>query len=300
MPERSFQVYGLGQCCLDYVGLVDAYPPPDTKYEVREMIVQGGGPVGTALVALARWGVPCTVASVIADDRFGPVIKASLDDEGVDTSGLMVRKGSDSQFSYIVADPQAGTRTIFWRRPTGPPPQPHELDYGLVRNAKVLHTDGLFMDASLAAAQTIKEAGGKVVVDAGSLRSGMLDLARRSDYFLASEKLARELVGDDRPLDACRKLAELGPGVVAITLGERGYVALIRDRILERPAYKVDAVDTTGCGDVFHAGFTYGVIEGWRVEKSLDFGAWAAAMTSLKLGGRAGIPPKNEYPRSRL
>ena len=56
MSDRAFQVYGLGQCCLDYIGVVDAYPPADAKCEVREMIVQGGGPVATALVALARIG----------------------------------------------------------------------------------------------------------------------------------------------------------------------------------------------------------------------------------------------------
>jgi ribokinase len=297
MGERNFEVYGLGQCCLDYIGRVDAYPPADTKCEVREMVVQGGGPVATALVALARWGVRCTIASVIGDDEFGSAIKASLEDEGVDTSGLIMRKGFDSQFSYIAAEPGAGTRTVFWRRPTGAPPRFDELDHARIHGAKLLHTDGLFMEASLAAATAAKEAGVQVVVDAGSLRDGMLDLARLSDYFLASEKLAGELVGDDRPVDACFKLAELGPRVVGVTLGHRGYVVLHGERIIERPAYPVDPVDTTGCGDVFHAGFTYGVIKGWDVERSLDFGAWAAAMVSLQLGGRTGIPPKSEYPR---
>ncbi|MEE8315285.1 MAG: carbohydrate kinase family protein, partial [Syntrophobacteria bacterium] len=61
-------------------------------------------------------------------------------------------------------------------------------------------------------------------------------------------------------------------------------------RIIERPAYPVNPVDTTGCGDVFHAGFTYGLVQGWEVDKCLDFAAWAAAMVSLKLGGRTSIP----------
>ena len=72
-------------------------------------------------------------------------------------------------------------------------------------------------------------------------------------------------------------------------------MALVEGRLIERPAYKVEAVDTTGCGDVFHAGFIYGLLQGWKIEKSLDFAAWAAAMVSLKLGGRAGIPPVESY-----
>jgi sugar/nucleoside kinase (ribokinase family) len=66
------------------------------------------------------------------------------------------------------------------------------------------------------------------------------------------------------------------------------------DRIIERPAYPAEAVDTTGCGDVFHGGFSYGLVQGWDVDKSLDFAAWAAAKVSLKLGGRAGIPTLEE------
>jgi sugar/nucleoside kinase (ribokinase family) len=122
----------------------------------------------------------------------------------------------------------------------------------------------------------------------------MLDLARLSDYFLASETFAKALVGADKPLEACYRLAGLGPRVAGITLGPKGYVVLAEGAIIERPAYPVEAVDTTGCGDVFHAGFIYGLIQGWDACKSLDLAAWAAAMVSLKPGGRAGIPPREQ------
>ena len=290
MDTTPFEVYGLGQCSLDYIGKVNAYPPPDAKCEFSDMVIQAGGPVATALVALARWRVSCGFVGVIGDDQFGTKIKTTLDREGVDTSGILVREGFDSQFAFIVAEPGVGRRTIFWGRPTGPPPNPEEIDYSIIRRARVLHTDGLFIEASLASCKEAKESGVQVVVDAGSLREGMLDLARVSDYFLASETFAKALVGEDTPLDACYKLVELGPRVVGVTLGAKGYVALTEGRIIQRPAYPVEAVDTTGCGDVFHGGFIYGVIQGWGIDKSFDFAAWAAAMASLKLGGQAGIP----------
>ena len=294
MTERTFQVYGLGQCTLDYIGKIDAYPPPDVKCEFSDMVIQGGGPVATALVALARWGLSCAFAGVLGDDLFAAMIKASLGGEGIDTSGVLVRKGYESQFAFIVAEPGVGRRTIFWRRPTGPPPSPEEIDYSIIRRAKVVHTDGLFPEASLAACKAAKKAGTQVVVDAGSLREGMLELAGLSDYYLASETFATALVGDDKALHACYKLAEFGPRVAGVTLGARGYVALAHGRVIKRPAYQVEAVDTTGCGDLFHAGFSYGVVQGWDVEKSLDLGAWSAAMVSRKLGGRAGIPSLEE------
>jgi sulfofructose kinase len=290
MVKQAFDVYGLGQCALDYIGTVDAYPEPDVKCEMSDLVIQGGGPVATALVALARWGVSCVLAGVLGDDLFGRMIRTSLDEEGVDTSQVLVRERAGSQFAFALAEPKTGRRTIFWRRPTGPRPQPEEIDFSLVRRARVFHTDGLFPEACLAGARAAKIAGVPVVVDAGTLREGILELARASDYFLASETFSRAFVGSDKPVETCRRLAKLGPPVTGVTLGERGYVALAEGRIIERPAYRVQAVDTTGCGDIFHGGFTYGVLQGWSVEKSLDFAAWAAAMVGLKLGGRAGIP----------
>lgn len=290
MTDPSFQVYGLGQCSLDYLGKVGTYPLADSKCEFFDMVIQGGGPVATALVALARWGVSCTFAGVLGDDSFGVMIKESLDTEGVDTRGILVRQGFDSQFAFIVAEPGVGRRTIFWRRPTGLSPDPEEIDFGIIRRAKVFHTDGIFVEASVAACKAAKEAGIPIVVDAGSFREGMLDLARVSDYFLASETFAGSFLEDGEPLETCYKLAELGPAVVGVTLGPRGFVALDRGTIIQRPAYPVEAVDTTGCGDVFHGGFIYGLIQEWDVDKSLDFASWAAAMVSLQLGGRTSIP----------
>ncbi len=298
MNEPLFQVFGLGQCSLDYVGKVDDYPPSDVKCEFSDMVIQGGGPVATALVALARWGVSCAFAGVLGDDQFGAVIRESLDTEGVDTRGLLVRKGFDSQFAFVVAEPRLARRTIFWRRPTGAPPSPDEIDYDNIRACRVLHTDGLFAEAALAACRAAREAGVQVVVDAGSLREGMLDLARLSNYFLASEAFAKSFMSSGRPLDVCHRLAEFGPRVAAVTLGPKGYVAVAEGRVIEREAYQVNAVDTTGCGDVFHAGFTYGPLQGWDADKGLDFAAWSAARVSLRLGGRAGIPSREELVKS--
>lgn len=295
MSKKSFQVYGLGQCSLDYIGKIQSYPQPDSKCEFTDLVVQGGGPVATALVALSRWGVSCTFCGVVGDDEFGTEIKSSLEEEGVDTGGLLVRHGFESQFAFILAEAGNGRRTVFWRRPTGPPPGAEEVNYKLLQQAQVFHTDGLFAEASIAACKSAREAGVTVVVDAGSMREGMIEIARYSDYFLASSTFADTFAGKNQPLKACNKLAELGPGVVAVTRGEKGYIALHENKVIENPAYPVKAVDTTGCGDVFHAGFIFGLLKNWPVEKCLNFAAWAAAIVGTKMGGRSGIPPVDQW-----
>lgn len=286
----AVEVFGLGQCSLDYLGVLEAYPPPDVKCELGQTAIQGGGPAATALAALARWGYACHFAGVVGDDPVGDLIAASLVAAGVSTAGLRVRQGGLSQLAFIAVEPAAGRRTIFWKRPTGPTLQPGEIDLAALRRARLFYTDGLFSEAALFCARQAKAAGIPVVVDAGTLREGMLDLARLSDLFITSEPFARALVGGDDPRAACRILADLGPSLVGVTLGKRGSVALAGGEWIEQGAYPATVLDTTGCGDLFHAGVTYGFLQGWEARRCLDLGAWAAAEVSRQLGGRAGIP----------
>lgn len=281
-------VFGVGQCSLDYIGLAPAYPPPDVKCEFTELTVQGGGPVATALVALRRWGLGSAMAGVAGDDDFGQKIIASLAEEGIDISGVRIRIGQKSQFAFIVSEPSCARRTIFWQRPTGQPLQPEELNLDTLLKSSALHTDGLFAEASLFACRKARAERIPVIVDAGTLRDGMLDIVRTSDCVIASEVFSSAFA--ENPTETCRKLADLGVKWAGVTLGAKGYVALIDGRIIRKEAYPVCAIDTTGCGDVFHAGVTFGIVRGWDAEKALDLGAWAAGLVSTKMGGRNGIP----------
>lgn len=288
--RKGKTVFGLGQCSLDYIGLIKEFPPADSKCEFTSLVVQGGGPAATALTALSRWGVPCSLCGVTGDDLFGRMIRESLAGEKIDAENIVVRKGCSSQYAFIAAEPDRSRRTIFWQRPGGAPVAPAEINIDKLLGSALLHTDGLYIEASLHAAAIARGKGIPVSVDAGTLREGTLDLARRSDYFIASENFARQLTGCDDPEGACRAVSKLGPRLAAITLGSRGYVAFDGRKMIKRPAYKIKAIDTTGCGDVFHAGFIYGVLNGLDMAESLDLGAWAASRVALKIGGRSGIP----------
>ena len=285
-------VFGIGQCSLDYIGLIPAYPPPDVKCEFSNLIIQGGGPVATALVALKRWGLDCHMAGVVGDDSFGAQITASLADEGIDTSGLQIRNEQHSQFAFIVSEPTLARRTIFWQRPTGHPLQPDEISLRLLLKSSALHIDGLFPEASLFACRRAKAAGIPVILDAGTLREGMLEIVRVSDCVITSEIFSSAFA--KTPAETCRKLVDMGVRLAGVTLGAKGYLALSGGRWIEKGAYPVNAVDTTGCGDIFHAGLTYGMVHGWDAEKSLDLGAWAASLVSMQMGGRSGIPGQRE------
>jgi ribokinase len=295
-------VTGLGQCCLDFLALVDSYPEADTKKEAMEIRQQGGGPVATALVALSRLGVKCMFHGVVGDDEEGGKISRSLLDEGVDVDGLVVRQGARSQRAFIVVDAETAGRTIFWKRPTARPIAPEELGEGFLRgdgSAFVL-LDGLMEEASLYAARKAGTLGVPVMLDAGRLRPGMLDIAGVSDYVVASSEFARQMdwyeSGGLSPERVRGAIKEHGLKVVTVTLGEEGSVTVPGSggEVIRTPAFKVSAVDTTGAGDVFHGGYIYGLLKGWDIYETLRFASAFAALKCRRLGGRAGIASLEE------
>jgi sulfofructose kinase len=287
-------VTGLGQCSLDYLALVDVYPQVDSKKEVLQWQEQCGGPVATALAALSRLGVSCRFCGITGDDPAGERIRRSLVFEGVDVRGLVARKGEISQIAFIVIEKKTARRTIFWRRPSGEPLAEEEIDAGFLSGSNFLLLDGLMHDASMCAARRARELHIPVMLDGGSARPGMVDLARLSDYAVVSEEFARGL-GWDMARDAlCRERENLGVKVLTVTLGEKGNVTVSDDAVIEIPAFGVKALDTTGAGDVFHGGYIYGILQGWDLRDTVIFASALAAMKCTKIGGRAGIPKLDE------
>jgi sulfofructose kinase len=287
-------VTGLGQCSLDSLALVDTFPQVNTKKEVLQLHEQGGGPVATALVALARLGIRCNFYGTTGDDIAGKTIRRSLTDEGVDISGLLERSGNISQLAYIVIEKETARRTIFWKRPSGKALRPDELGADFLTGSDFLLLDGLMYEASFFAAERAKAMGIPVMLDAGSARQGLLDIARLSDYVVASEEFARGLGWDLAPEVLRQKREKLGIKALTITLGERGSITVSGDNVFEIPAFSVKALDTTGAGDVFHGGYIYGLLQGWELRRVVIFAAALAAMKCRTIGGRAGIPGLSE------
>jgi len=287
-------VTGIGQCSLDYLALVDSYPEADTKKEVLQWEVQGGGPVATALVSLTRLGVRCRFHGIIGNDDAGKKIKQSLESEHINVTGLRRRDNASSQIAFIVIEKDSGNRTIFWKRPSGHELRPEELGSDFLRKADFLLLDGLMKTSSLYAAKIARNLNVPVMLDAGRLRDGMIDLAKICDYVVASEEFAKDLGWSGSPEAFWEKVIRLKFKVLTVTLGNKGSITFLEDKFFHVPALKVPVVDTTGAGDVFHGGYIFGIIMGWTITKTIRFASAFAALKCTKIGGRAGIPHLNE------
>ena len=287
-------VVGIGQCCWDILALVETYPEVDEKEEIRLMKEQGGGPVATALVTLTRFGIHCRFHGIVGDDGYEAQIREALTREEIDITGLVTRVGTSSQVAFIVIEQGSGRRTIFWQRPGGAGLRPDELATGFLEGAAALHLDGLMPEVSIYALHEARRRGIPVMVDAGRMRPGMVELAARCDYLVAAERFFLDLGWDGTPEEFRRLASGLGAPVVTVTRGAHGSLTWSGGEIFAVPADGVAVVDTTGAGDVFHGGYLYGILQGWELHKTVTFASTVAALSCRVMGGSAGIPTLDE------
>jgi len=249
-----------------------------------------GGQVATALVALSRWGISTAYIGKIGDDDLGQLTREALEREGVDTTGLVIAPGTSSQFAFILVDQQTGERTIVWHRPDEVNLTPSELNQELVTSGEILHLDGYEIEAALVAARWAREASMQVVVDMEEPNEGTEELISLTQVLITDQEFPYRYTGKSDPWEALQLLRQQGPGIVVMTRGKEGSVALWGDKQIETPGYPVQAIDTTGAGDLFHAGIIYGLLQGWEAPKCLSFANYVAALSCQEIGGRAGIP----------
>lgn len=292
---ENIQVIGLGQACLDFLGRLKVYPEEDGKCELLDLHIQCGGPASTALVTLSRLGIQTSFLGSISDDHFGSEIVKGLKDEKVDSTYLKITPGYTSQFAFIAITQAGANRTVFWHQGSVPHLRAADVDLSPFSKAKILHLDGLMIEACLEAARQARKRGLSVVMDAGTMRDGSRELVSLVDVLIASEGFAEPLVGRGAsPEKVLAALRQLGPKEVIITRGSKESVGLSGEELLFQKAFSIDSVDTTGAGDVYHGGYIYGLLQGWDVPECMRFASATAALKCREIGARKGIPRLEE------
>jgi sugar/nucleoside kinase (ribokinase family) len=168
--------------------------------------------------------------------------------------------------------------------------KPEELKREWILNARVLHVDGHETAAATLAASWAHEAGIPVTADLDETYPGVDDLIANIDYLIVSKDFSCKLMQESNLESALRRMqARYNCKLSAATLGEDGVLAFDGRRFYRSAAYKVPVVDTTGAGDIFLAGFIYGLLQEWPLDRHLDFSCAAAAMNCMAPGARGGI-----------
>jgi sulfofructose kinase len=286
-------VVGVGLNATDTVIPLEEFPAPGSKVEYKRRTVLPGGQVATTVVACQTWGLRTRYVGKLGDDDAARLHKDAFRRVGAEAEIVTV-PGSHSLHNLILID-AVGERTVICQRNEQMVLRPEELRREWITSARVLHVDGRDTAAATLAASWARAASIPVVADLDDTYPGVEDLVANIDYLIVSEDFSCRLM-DESNLERALRLMQsrYGCRLSAATIGENGVLAWDGKQLIHSAAYRVPVIDTTGAGDIFRAGFIYGLLHDWPLHRRLDFACAAAAMNCMAQGARGGIKPVPE------
>jgi len=292
---KPYDAVAFGLNAVDYLIVVPRFPEFNTKIPLISHTLAPGGQCATAMVTLARLGLRTRYIGSVGSDDLGRIQIDSIASEGVESSGVRVVQGGESQIAFIIIDQVSGERTILWKRDERLTINEGEVDREAVTSGRVLLLDGHDVAASIAAAKYARDAGVPTVLDIDNAYPGFEKLLPLIDFIVCSGTFTERITGEPDLHAGLKKLAESsGSPFVAATIGCDGVLAYFQEKFIHSPAFKVDCRDTTGAGDAFHGGFIYGLLAGFSVGETLRFANAVAGLNCRAVGARTGLPSLNE------
>jgi len=295
--NKTIDVLGLGYTAVDELLYVDAYPAADAKAQVRRRERHCGGLAATALVAAARMECRCAYAGTLGEDEHSQFVIERFRKEGIDVAHLRRLTNARPVRSTIVVDQSRQTRAILYDLDGAigaDPNWPHE---DVIRAARVLLVDNCGVEGMIRAARIARDARMSVVADFESAENPLFpQLLALVDHLILSRDFALKLTRERDPVLAAHSLWAPGRRAVVITCGKEGcwYASDEQPGIpSHQPALAVEAVDTTGCGDVFHGAYAAALVHGLDIPVAVRFATVAAGLKATCRGGQLGIPTRS-------
>jgi ribokinase len=293
------QIVGIGRCTLDIIFRLPEYPTWEKGVVYDEYSIDGGGQVGTGLVAASKLGATTGYIGTAGSDYAGDLKVESLREWGVDTSHVIRRMGPDGQVILVTVQSGTGERVFNHSdRLDAEPITLDELDYDYITSADYLLLDGSHPEAALETAKWMREAGKQVMLDGSKTAESIKESTRRLipfvDVLVCGDGFGEKLAGVGDVFEAGERVLDMGPRIFVETLGERGSVTVTLKKNFETPSFEIEVKDTTGAGDVFHGAYLYGLINGWNPERIALFSTAVSALKCTRMGGRRSSPTLGE------
>lgn len=274
---------------------VSEIPPGQDTALVEQMRMTAAGTAAGTALTFAKLGAAVRTAGAIGTDPQGDLLLSLLDRAGID-AGLVVRKADVPTSS-----------TVLPIRPNGERPALHllganiaytldDVDWDAVAAADHIHLGGTEMLGPDFATRVLKHAKDNGVTTSVDLIApggmGTFDLIapalEYTDYLLPNEEQVIGFTGAADLAEGCKRLLDAGAGLLAVTCGSKGAVVVSHEGMQQVPAFKVDVVDTTGCGDAFSAGFVCATLIGRSPHDAAVLGNAVAALVAQGLGSDHG------------
>jgi sugar/nucleoside kinase (ribokinase family) len=274
---------------------VEAIPEGQGGQLVDEIKMTAAGSAGGTALVLAKLGADVRSAGAVGTDPLADMLVGLLARDGVDTSLLIRRHDVQTSASVLPIRPD-GSRPAFHVVGANAHYGPADVDWDALGDASHLHLGGPEFMGGEAAAQILGRAREQgIVTSADVLAPGDMGILEwiapalpHLDYLLPNDEQAIGFTGESDLESACRALVERGVGCVAATCGADGVLLTDGGAVERVPAFEVDVVDTTGCGDAFSAGFLRGLALGRDRRTAVELGCATAALVAQGLGSDYG------------
>ena len=299
---QGVEVVGIGSCGIDYFAIVPRLLGPEEKINADRLEIHAGGVTGNNLTQVGRLGVSAGWLGLIGDDDSGKLIVKAFVEDGLDCSGIETVKGEQSTFVWIPVDAQ-GERCIYMF-----PNVNGKITAAQVRGrfaphivkAKHFHTEAsqLPLEPVREGMKVAREAGVRVIFDLDVAPSyfaqaklgsetDLIESLKLVDVLKPCKAAAREITGETDYEKMAAKLLGMGPKTVAVTMGPEGCLLAGGGKMVHVKPFSVKVVDSTGAGDAFMGGLSYGLLQGWDFEKVGTFANACAAICCTKVGARS-------------
>jgi sugar/nucleoside kinase (ribokinase family) len=264
---------------------------------VEQIRITPAGPAGGTAVTLAKLGADVRSAGAIGTDALGDVLVDLLGRFGVDASLLVRREDVQTSASVLPIRPD-GSRPAFHVIGANATYSSADAPFDAIAAAGYLHLGAPEFMGGEEAAKILSFAREHGVVtsadilapgdQAAAILEWIAPAFAHLDYLLPNQEQILALSGASDLAEGCRALLERGVGCVAATCGPEGALVVDRETETRVPAFKVDVVDTTGCGDAFSAGFLRGLALGRSRTDAARLGCAVAGLVAQGLGSDHG------------
>jgi sulfofructose kinase len=289
---KKYDVLVIGRSCQDIIAVVNQFPRENQKLPLEFRLTEGGGQGGTASCCISKLGGRPAYVGRLGDDDEGRFCLKRLKDFGVATDFIDIVKGGKTPVAYVFITAESGARSIIYERNVLPKLEIDTAIQSLIRQTGVALLDP---EVTYLGSRLKKIAGSdfKVIYDCERWREGIEEVMDTADYFILSSEFleAKELGFDNLVFDEkIIKLDELVSGTLVMTDGEKGAYYISDKTIYHVPVPQVQAVDTVGAGDNFHAAFALALTRGFDLHQMVKFSVAVASLSCREYGGRMGLP----------
>lgn len=290
-------VTAIGAALIDLVAVVERFPEINDEVFVPKLEMKSGGSAANFAVACAKLGLNSAFIGKIGRDVFGQKLIQDFGNAKVNVEGIVYAEKIGTGVCYAAVS--GANRRLYAFSGAANTLEPKDIKKEIIESSKIIHLASLKNIKPLETAAEIAKNGttqvslnpGALIADQGF--KNIEHLISLTDIFISPrDELFKILEVNSLP-KALETLFDLGPKVVAITLGSKGSLVSDGKNQIKIPPHKVKVVDTTGAGDAFSAGFITGILENQELEVCGKMGNATAAIKIQQLGAREGLPSRD-------